>query len=117
MTTPIEDLHVMFAENNCLFLVPLYAMVLVTLQQNVLIMEATLMETVLRGMNPCCKLFIFHNHLLLFCSFGVCCLFVSSSTGDTISHNSTYIQNPNFPNAYGSTTAISWTVNKCSAGK
>jgi len=45
--------------------------------------------------------------------FGVCCLFVFNSASTSITENCTYIQNPNFPSAYGSTSTISWTVNKC----
>merc|ERR1711981_409459 len=47
--------------------------------------------------------------------FGVCCLFITSTSGSTSSQNCSYIQNPNYPNAYGSTTAISFTVAKCSS--
>ena len=48
--------------------------------------------------------------------FGVCCVFMSSTGSETISMNNSYIQNPNFPSAYGSTTAISWTVAKAGNG-
>merc|ERR1712223_923586 len=44
--------------------------------------------------------------------FGVCCLFVYSSASTTISQNCSYIQNPNFPSAYGSTSTIAWQINK-----
>jgi len=47
--------------------------------------------------------------------FGVCCLFITSTSGASVSENCSYIQNPNFPNAYGVETAISFTVAKCSA--
>jgi len=47
--------------------------------------------------------------------FGVCCLFITSTSGASVSENCSYIQNPNFPNAYGVETAISFTVQKCSA--
>jgi hypothetical protein len=46
--------------------------------------------------------------------FGVCCLFITTTSGSAVSENCSYIQNPNFPNAYGVETAISYTVNKCS---
>ena len=50
--------------------------------------------------------------------FGVCCVFtLSSSTSTTVNYNDTYIQNPDFPSAYGSTSTLSYTVNKCSNGK
>ena len=48
--------------------------------------------------------------------FGVCCLFITSTSGAEINNNCSYIQNPNYPNAYGTETAISFKVNKCSAG-
>ena len=38
------------------------------------------------------------------------------TSGAAVSQNCSYIQNPNFHNAYGVETAISFTVNKCSAG-
>ena len=47
--------------------------------------------------------------------FGVCCLFVVSSTSTTIDQNCTYIQNPGFPSTYGETTALKFTINKCSS--
>jgi len=45
--------------------------------------------------------------------FGVCCLFIYNSASTSVSENCSYIQNPNFPSAYGSTSTISWTVTKC----
>ena len=48
-------------------------------------------------------------------SFGVCCLFIVSSTSDTINQNCTYIQNPSFPSVYSSQTALTYTINKCSS--
>ena len=59
-----------------------------------------------------CYLWILFFHY----RFGVCCLFITSTSGSTSSQNCSYIQNPNYPNAYGSTTAISFTVAKCSSG-
>ena len=47
--------------------------------------------------------------------FGVCCLFIVSSTSDTINQNCTYIQNPSFPSVYSSQTALTYTINKCSS--
>jgi len=47
--------------------------------------------------------------------FGVCCVFtLSSSSSTTVNYNDTYIQNPDFPSAYGSSSTLSYTVNKCS---
>jgi len=46
--------------------------------------------------------------------FGVCCLFIVTSTSDTINQNCTYIQNPSFPSVYSSQTALTYTINKCS---
>jgi len=45
--------------------------------------------------------------------FGVCCLFISSTSGATLSQNCSYIQNPGFPTAYAATTALSFTIAKC----
>lgn len=47
--------------------------------------------------------------------FGVCCLFIVSTSGQTITQNCTYIRNPNFPGVYSSTSAITYTINKCTA--
>lgn len=47
--------------------------------------------------------------------FGVCCLFIVSATSRTINENCTYIQNPSFPSAYSSQTALTYTINKCSS--
>ena len=49
--------------------------------------------------------------------FGVCCLFITSTSGAEINNNCTYIQNPNYPSAYGAETAISFKVSKCSASR
>merc|ERR1719150_2451271 len=47
--------------------------------------------------------------------FGVCCVFLYSSTSNTISYNDSYIQNPGFPSAYTSTgTTVTYTIQKCS---
>jgi len=45
--------------------------------------------------------------------FGVCCVFVISTTGD-INQNCTYIQNPSYPSTYGDTTSLTYTIRKCS---
>merc|ERR1712156_1163284 len=42
--------------------------------------------------------------------FGVCCLFIASAGGSTVTQNCSYIQNPSFPNAYAATTALSYTI-------
>ena len=52
---------------------------------------------------------------LLFIRFGVCCLFVVSSTSTTISENCTYIQNPSYPSVYSETSSLTYTINKCAA--
>jgi hypothetical protein len=49
--------------------------------------------------------------------FGVCCVFIISATGGVITQNCTYIQNPNFPSTYSGSTAVSYTISKCSPGK
>ena len=47
--------------------------------------------------------------------FGVCCVFILTTTGD-ISENCSYIQNPSFPAVYGETTSLTYTIRKCSSG-
>ena len=37
-----------------------------------------------------------------------------SEAGQTINNNCTYIRNPGFPSSYGSTSGVSYTINKCS---
>ena len=46
--------------------------------------------------------------------FGVCCVFVLSTTGE-ISENCSYIQNPSYPSVYGDTTSLTYTIKKCSS--
>ena len=38
------------------------------------------------------------------------------TSGATISENCTYIQNPNFPQAYTDATAVSYTIQKSDSG-
>eukprot|EP00095_Tigriopus_kingsejongensis_P012190 maker-scaffold521_size146803-snap-gene-0.14 protein:Tk12190 transcript:maker-scaffold521_size146803-snap-gene-0.14-mRNA-1 annotation:"hypothetical protein KGM_18655" len=45
--------------------------------------------------------------------FGVCCVFLVSNSGATINQNCSYIRNPNFPNAYDSTSQVSYNIQKC----
>ena len=52
---------------------------------------------------------------LLIFRFGVCCLFIVSSTSTTISENCTYIQNPSYPSVYSDTSSLTYTINKCSS--
>ena len=47
--------------------------------------------------------------------FGVCCTFIYTAAS-TISENNSYMQNPNYPSAYGATSSLSFTVSKCSNG-
>jgi hypothetical protein len=49
--------------------------------------------------------------------FGVCCLFLISTTGTNINQNCTYLRNPGFPSTYSGTGSLSYTVTKCSSGK
>jgi len=46
--------------------------------------------------------------------FGVCCVFTTSTCGETVSQNLTYITNPGHPTDYTVTSdeTCSWTVNK-----
>ena len=53
----------------------------------------------------------------VFFRFGVCCLFILSSTSSTISQNCSYIQNPGFPTALAGGSAVSYTINKCNDGE
>ena len=107
-------------------------MELVLLQLNVQIMEVQLVAIVLLGKIfsrfksenfknvPANSIFVtlFLLWLYLFLlRFGVCCLFVYSSASTSISQNCSYIQNPNFPSAYGSTSTIAWQINKCATSK
>jgi len=48
--------------------------------------------------------------------FGVCCLFIYTTSGSTISQNCSYIQSPNFPSTFTSTdaTSLTYTISKCS---
>ena len=57
----------------------------------------------------------FCNDVLI--SFGVCCLFLVTTTGATINQNCTYLRNPSFPSVYSTTSSLSYTVSKCSTGK
>jgi len=45
--------------------------------------------------------------------FGVCCVFMTSTCGASISVNCSYIKNPGFPSAFTSTSGCSYTINKC----
>ncbi|XP_059098986.1 uncharacterized protein LOC131893072 isoform X2 [Tigriopus californicus] len=45
--------------------------------------------------------------------FGVCCVFLISSSGATVSQNCSYLRNPGFPNAYAETSQVSYTIQKC----
>merc|ERR1719414_2094292 len=47
--------------------------------------------------------------------FGVCCTFLVSSCGSTVSENCTYIQNPSYPASYSTTGDCSYTVNPLSS--
>jgi len=49
--------------------------------------------------------------------FGVCCIFLVSSSGSTINQNCTYLRNPGFPAAYSTTGSLTYTVTKSSAGE
>ena len=51
-----------------------------------------------------------------FLSFGVCCLFLVSTTVSPVNQNCTYIRNPGFPSAYATTSALSFNIQKCSNG-
>ena len=46
--------------------------------------------------------------------FGVCCVFIATAGSTTINQNNSYIQNPSYPSVYSATTALTYTINKCS---
>ena len=46
-------------------------------------------------------------------SFGVCCVFLVSTSGGSINQNCTYVRNPGSPSAYSATTDVQYTINKC----
>ncbi len=49
--------------------------------------------------------------------FGVCCLFVVTTAGATVSQNCTYLQNEGFPSALAATvTSVQYTVQRVSNG-
>merc|ERR1711983_647179 len=50
--------------------------------------------------------------------FGVCCIVSTSTCGSTISTNTTYIRNPNYPSSYTATSAgtCAFTIKKVSDG-
>ena len=52
----------------------------------------------------------------LFYRFGVCCLFIYTSTGSTVNQNCSYIQSPNFPSTFTASdaTSLTYTIQKCS---
>ena len=45
--------------------------------------------------------------------FGVCCVFMTSSCGATVSQNCSYIKNPGYSSAYTSTSNCQFTIVKC----
>ena len=57
------------------------------------------------------------NEQLSFSSFGVCCVFTYKESGDTITQNCSYIQNPNFPSALDELDNVRYTIEKCSDGE
>ena len=48
--------------------------------------------------------------------FGICCLFLFSTSGSTINQNCSYIRNPGFPSAFTATSSVTYTIQKCSTG-
>ncbi len=66
-----------------------------------------------------CYLFYYeyiNSRDLQFFRFGVCCLFILSTSAATISENCTYLQNPSFPSVYSSATGLTYTISKCATG-
>ena len=91
-------------------------MVPVTPCQNVPKRREKQVELVQRGKNHEFKNKEIQSKLNSF-RFGVCCLFVFDSASTSVAENCSYIQNPNFPQSYGSTSTISWTIKKCTPRK
>ena len=50
---------------------------------------------------------------VFFNRFGVCCVFMTSSCGATVSQNCSYIKNPGYSSAYTSTSNCQFTIVKC----
>ena len=48
--------------------------------------------------------------------FGVCCLFQLAKVGE-VNQNCTYVQNPGYPSAYAETSAVKYTIKKCTDGE
>merc|ERR1712241_848170 len=46
--------------------------------------------------------------------FGICCILSSSSCGDTISRNLTYVRNPGYPGKYSTAGDCKWEIAKLS---
>ena len=83
--------------------------------------EAQVLDLVLQGIFSLIIITIhIYSNMKLECSktfsFGVCCVFLVTESGQTINQNCTYIRNPGFPSAYGDTSGVSYTINKCSSG-
>ncbi|TRY80433.1 hypothetical protein TCAL_15490, partial [Tigriopus californicus] len=45
--------------------------------------------------------------------FGVCCVFLVSTSGATVTQNCSYVRNSNFPSPLDSTSQISYNIQKC----
>ena len=61
-------------------------------------------------------IFVKNYELYLMCffnRFGVCCVFMTSSCGATVSQNCSYIKNPGYSSAYTSTSNCQFTIVKC----
>ena len=50
-------------------------------------------------------------------SFGVCCVFIVSTSGGVAQQNCSYIQNPGYPSSYTGTSSVTYTIQKCTSGK
>ena len=48
--------------------------------------------------------------------FGVCCVFIVSTSGGVVQQNCSYIQNPGYPSSYTGTSSVTYTIQKCNTG-
>ena len=60
---------------------------------------------------------LFSKPFCKFSRFGVCCVFMVTACGSTVSQNCSYIKNPSYPSAYTATTSCQYTIQKCDSCK
>ena len=87
-------------------------MELVSLPLSAVIKVVLLMETVLLGKSF--QKYRYKIPILYSFRFGVCCVFIISTTSSKTANNCSYIQNPDFPSVYSETSSLTYTIEKCS---